>query len=331
MPGYLMTPDAQSMGEMHGPSAQALAWLVRLHSGEATREDLAAFGAWRGSDAANEAAYRETLSTWRLLGPALAPEPVVEFAMPPGAAPIAATQLSRRRLLTGAGLALAAVVAAPLALGVSSVPAGATVLVTRKGERRREVLPDGVVLELNTNTRLVSWITNGRRELRLERGEALVSVGAERGQPLRAVADETVILADRARFLLSWYGGAEARVLCLWGLIDVRANGLAHRLVAGQAVDAANGAVLREPPAQVASVLEWRRGVLAFEGRPAGDVIAELNRYREGRVFLPAAQSDVAISGVIHLDRADAAVDHIARSLGMDVTRLPGGIAILRK
>jgi transmembrane sensor len=321
-----MTLETKSFENTGTPSARALAWVVHLKSGAATTDDLAAFGAWRGANAANEAAYRDSLSTWRMLGPAFARAAVSAPAMPsPGA-----IAFSRRRLLAGAGAAVAAVAVAPLAVNLLTLPAGATVLETRKGERRREVLPDGVVVELNTDSRLVSWTEEGVRQVRLDHGETLLSVDFDGGQRLRALAGDAEVLAGRAQFLLSWFGSGEPRILCVGGAVEVRSGGRSFRLAADQAVDPA-GDVLREAPTQVAGALEWRRGVLAFEARRAADVIAELNRYRDGQVYLPASHAHVKISGVIHLDRADAAVDHIARSLGMKVTRLPFGIVILRR
>lgn len=320
-----MDLEANSIDCTHGPRAQARHWLVRLKSGAATLDDLTAFGAWRGSDAANEAAYRDVLMDWRLLGPVIERSRAAESM---SRMPVAnSAQQSRRRLLTGAGLAAAAVML-PLAVSVPMTPAGATVIETRKGERRRAKLANGVVVELNTDSRLVSWADEGLRRVRLDRGEALLAVGG--GERLRATAGHTDIFADRARFLLSFVDETEPRVLCIAGSIEVRAEGRSFRLGANETIDSGTEAVAHEARTAVADALEWRRGVLVFEGRAAGEVITELNRYRDGRVFLPGSRSDTRISGVIHLDRADAAVDHIARSLGMRVTRLPGGIAILR-
>lgn len=45
---------------------EALAWVVRLTSGEATRADAQALQAWRGQSPAHEQAYREAARLWRL-------------------------------------------------------------------------------------------------------------------------------------------------------------------------------------------------------------------------------------------------------------------------
>jgi len=319
-----MAVDAKSMDDAREPFVQARAWLVRLKSGAATRDDLAAFGAWRRASTVNEQAYRETLQGWQLLGHALAAAPAA--AMPvPGTAVMAG--LTRRRMLMGAGLAAGAAIVLPLSLPLT--PAGATVIETRKGERRRTVLPDGVVVELNTNTRVVSWTEGDQRTVRLDRGEALLAVDAPQGQRLCALAGETQVVADHARFLLRWTDGEDPRVLCVQGSVMVRADGRVVWLGANEQIMGAAPTV-RTDMDGVADALEWRKGVLVFDGRRADEVVAELNRYRDGKVYLTGPHGATRISGVIHLGRADAAVDHIARSLGLRVLRLPGGIVLLQ-
>lgn len=313
--------DAQNHDELLTPDAQARAWLVRLHSGAATSADLDAFGSWRRGSGANEVAYRESLSMWRLLGPAIARAGDDLAARPP------APRLSRRQWLAGAGLA--ATGAAVLAVGITlpTAPAGATVIETAKGERKRTRFDDGVIVEINTDSRLWSLVQGDRRELQLERGEAIIATGGA-ARRLVARAGDTEVTADRARFLLRLVDGAPARVLCLSGSVAVRVPGGSATLDARQALAGSNA--IARPEAAVAEAIAWERGVLVFQGRPASEVVGELNRYRPGRIILPASHAAIPISGVIHLDNADASVDHVARSLGLSVVRLPAGIVLLR-
>ena len=327
-----MTMDGNMVEDADGPGAQARAWIVHLKSGSATRADLDAFGAWRVAAAENNAAYRDTLATWQLIGAAFAPDRAdgrpSDGAPRRASAPMRAP-INRRQMLVGAGAAAAAVIALPLVTGIATTPAGATVLVTRKGERRTARLGAGVVVELNTDTKLISWQADGLRQVRLDRGEALFAVDVSAAERLQASAGDTQVSAGQARFLLRWTDG-KPYVWCVAGAVDVRDAGRSYTLAAGQAFDPAAG-VAAAPDEAVDTALHWRSGYLVFKDRPAGEVIAELNRYRGGRVFLPGSHAGVPISGVIRLDRADLAVDHIATSLGMKATRLPAGIVVIRE
>lgn len=302
-----------------GSAAIARAWLLRLKSGDATQDDVRELARWRSEDAAHEDAYRDELRLWHALGPALAAG---------AAARRPARSVSRRGLL-GGGAALAVSAALVAVIGVSPAPAGATVIETGKGERRTVDIAQGVRVELNTDTRIFYWA--GADRLTLDRGEAVVSVAHAGDRRLSATVGDTRVLASRARFQLR-DADIGTRVLCLDGAIAIATEGRTYALAKGHSLAVADGSVRLDTPAPPVAEAEtaWRRGLLVFNDRPAGEVVAELNRYRAGRVFLPDDRADIRISGVIHLDRADLAVDHIARSLNMKVIKLPGGVAILR-
>jgi transmembrane sensor len=50
---------------------EAIAWLLRLTSGEATAHDADQFRRWHAQDPAHAAAWKEAVRLWRALGPAL--------------------------------------------------------------------------------------------------------------------------------------------------------------------------------------------------------------------------------------------------------------------
>ncbi len=311
------------------PAVQARAWIVLLHSERATKEDVEAFARWRQEDCANEAAYRDALKLWKMLGPALArseiqaseaiPAPVIAQASHSGG-------LSRRQILGGAGIVLAGTAAAML--GVPSLPANATVLQTGKGERHSETLGAGLAVELNTDTELVVWHEDAASKIRLVRGEVLISVEGRATRPIQATADDTDVFAGDAEFLLRYLSGKSPSVTCVNGSVGVESDGRHFTLRASQLLE--QGAnVSSAEQGKVRDALEWRNGSINFTGKPAGEVVAELNRYRPGRIYLPDSYAEVRLSGVIHVRRADLAVDHLAKSLGLEATRLPGGIVIL--
>jgi ferric-dicitrate binding protein FerR (iron transport regulator) len=49
----------------------ALAWVVRLKSGEATLDDAEQMINWRTQSPAHERAFRDAVKCWRAIGPAL--------------------------------------------------------------------------------------------------------------------------------------------------------------------------------------------------------------------------------------------------------------------
>ncbi|HEY0595286.1 FecR family protein [Sphingopyxis sp.] len=312
-------PDNNELGRWPDRDAMARSWVVRLKSGEATQSDVDTLLSWRAQNEENEGAFRQAVRLWEQLGPALAG----------GAAMPAAGQGVSRRWFLGGGAAMAAVAAVSLVPLAAPVPAGAREYRTGKGERRHVRLEPEVSAELNTDSRLLFWADAAAPRVELAQGEALISATCDPGRRLIATAKDVEVRAQVARFSMRSDGGL-MRVACLEGQIEVVSPGGRATVDAGTSFDFRAGEVRPTPHDVAESGAAWQRDLFLFKDRPAGEVIAELNRYRPGRVYLLGSRNDVRISGVIHLERADFAVDHIAKSLGMKVTRLPGGIAILR-
>ncbi len=315
----MTTPDDNELGRWPDRDAMARSWVVRLKSGEATQRDLDMLLSWRTQNAENEGAFRQAVRLWEQLGPALAGGP----ALP------AASQGVSRRWFLGGGAAMAAVAAVSLVPLAAPVPAGAREYRTGKGERRHVRLESEVSAELNTDSRLLFWADAASPRVELSRGEAVISATCDPGRRLIATAKGVEVRARVARFSMRSDGGL-MRVACHEGQIEVVSPDGHTTVDAGASLDFRAGEVRPTPRDVAESGTAWQRDLFLFKDRPAGEVIAELNRYRPGRVYLLGSRNDVRISGVIHLERADFAVDHIAKSLGMKVTRLPGGVAILR-
>lgn len=315
----MTTPDDNNLGRWPDRDATARAWVARMKSGEATQSDVDGLLSWRAQNDANEGSFRQAVRLWDQLGPALAGGAVL---------PAAGQDLSRRWFL-GGGAAMAAVAAVALVPLAAPVPAGAREYRTGKGERRHVRLEPEVSAELNTDSRLLFWADTASPRVELSHGEALISAACDPGRQLIATAEDVEVRAQVARFSMRSDGGL-LRVACIDGRIEVVSPKGRTTVDAGASLDFREGTVQPTPRDVAESGAAWQRDLFLFKDRPAGEVIAELNRYRPGRVYLLGSRNDVRISGVIHLERADYAVDHIARSLGMKVTRLPGGIAVLR-
>jgi transmembrane sensor len=57
--------------ELSSLTREAVAWLLRLTSGEATSEDAEEFKRWHAQSPDHAAAWSEAVRLWRTLGPAL--------------------------------------------------------------------------------------------------------------------------------------------------------------------------------------------------------------------------------------------------------------------
>jgi transmembrane sensor len=306
--------------------AQARAWIVRLKSGAATDQDLRRLAGWRAASPAAEAAFGRARGLWSMMGAALEADSqarVVPFRRP---------MLSRRGLLgAGVGGAIAAGAAGLVYLGGrSEIPAvpGETFVATAKGERRRIAVATGATADLNTASRARLWTADDLHGLDLLRGEAVVTI-AEPPQRFIARVGHLTAAARNGEFLLRREGEA-ATILCLRGQVFAASGGERFTLKPRDLllVDAAGARLALEH--DLVDAASWRSGQLVYENRPLADVVDELNRYRKGRIVVRGeALAERRVSGVVQLDRIDGALTNFARSLGVGIARLPGGVVIL--
>ncbi|MGU3493070.1 FecR family protein [Xanthobacteraceae bacterium A53D] len=294
---------------------EAIQWVVRLTSGEATTDDAARLRAWRARSPAHEAAFRQASALWKNAGHT-------------NVAARSPRTLSRRLFLGGAGTALAAGWAG-MSLGL--LPGLDQILAdyaTGVGEQSRLDLSDGSTVELDGASALDTRFTETARSVRLLAGAAVFDVSPDR-RPFRAEAGDAEISAQDAAFALT-LGGDGVVVECTRGLVDVSCAGRTEPLKAGERVVLDGHAIGRPERIDPAAAAPWRRGLLVFQNRPLAQVVADINRHRLGRVILAApGLGGRRVDGVFHLARPDEIVTHLAASLSLSETRLPGGIAIL--
>ena len=200
-----MTAGDDIPSELDPLLRQALAWVIRLHSGSATSEDAAALALWRQRSAEHETAFRDAVRLWRSFGEAtraLASEELVNVER--WRPPLARDRLSRRALIGGAMAAASVatgyvVVRPPMGLWPSFDELAADYR-TGKGERRNIALADNVSLTLNTQTSIAVRSEQGAPRVELISGEAAVHAGRDATAPFAIDAAGGRVTAHRANF-----------------------------------------------------------------------------------------------------------------------------------
>lgn len=307
---------------------QGLAWVDRLTSGEATERDLIELRQWQGQSEAHAQAFSDAVRLRRTVR-AMRTADEADNASSTGR--VAGASVRRpvltRRVILGGGGALAASVAAyavvrpPLDLWPSLEVLNADYR-TGKGERRL-VEVGGARVELNTQT-AVSRADGG---MRLIDGEAAVEVATS---PFTILAGAGRVVAREARLNIRCVDG-EISVACLSGQVQV-----SHR--SGGELDLKPGDLASYGAAGLSavqrintdSVEAWRRGLLFFRDAPLSEVVAEVNRYRPGRIVIRDSEAaNRRFNGVFRIDRMDDVLTQIRAAVGGGQTLLPGGVILL--
>lgn len=286
----------------------ALDWVVRLHSGNATAAERAAYAAWKAASPEQSAAALAAEALWDGLGKAAKPR-------------------RRRALLRGAGAATAVLGLLALGAGSGFLDQPAALLADHRtgiGERRSLALPDGSRLDLDSATSLDVAFDAGRRRIRLHGGRIHAEVAADPDRPFEVEAAGGRVIALGTGFDLRRDGDAVQVVVTEHSVAVAIPGHEPVQVVAGQRAGYGPGRLDPPVPADLHSETAWRRGRLVFHGKPLGEVAAEMGRYSRGWiVFTDAGLRRRPVTGVFPTDDPAAFFDAIAAALPVRLRHLP--------
>jgi transmembrane sensor len=314
---------------------QALAWVIRLHSGTATADDAAALALWRSRSPEHEAAFRDAVRLWRSLGEA-ARKLVGDGELPSVTVPPRrkASALVNRRALIGGALAASVAggylaVRPPFGLWPSFEELSADYR-TAKGEQRDIALSEDVSLTLNTQTSIVVRSRSAGPHLELISGEAAVVAKRDDTAPLVVDAAGGRITARRASFDVRCLDEAVS-VSCIDGEVDVTVRGQSISIAKARQVSYSATAGLGSASAvDLEQARAWQNGLLVVRDWSVNRLVEEINRYRPGKILIMDADlGKRMISGTFYLDHLDDFVAQAQGLFGATVRTLPGGIVLL--
>ena len=328
-PGAGRRPDALEL--------RAHAWLRLLKSGNARAADAQALVRWCALSERHAQAFRNAQRMWHDLLPAATLAGMHDAQLAQLRTSVHSKKIvpmSRRAFLGGAVTAVAvagvALVRPPLDLWPSAADAWQSDYRTATGEQRGLALADGVQVEMNTRSSIALRAAGGDTVgIDVMGGEVAVDVTRrERDFTVAAAGGRTA--GRDARFEVR-YLDDEVCVTCVAGSVNVEAAGRSIMLVAQQQVVYDKNAIGAVQQVSLADVSAWRDGVLSFQQTALSRVVAEINRYRPGRVVLLAKKMrDRPVNGRFNIRHLDKAVAQIQRLFSLDATSLPGGVVILK-
>jgi transmembrane sensor len=323
-----MTSDRNS--ETEKLKRDARRWVTQLASGEATTADAEALKRWRQQNAAHEAAYSDAVRVWKSIGPG--GRVFIERRGAPAWSGHRAN-VNRRMVLGGAGAVAAsaaayAVINPPLDLWPSYSELRADYR-TATGEQRR-VSVANVAVHMNTRTSLAISRASDSDRVELISGEAAFIMPPESPRRLIVLAGNGRTVANRARFDVR-NTGQSICVTCLEGEVQVEHGSLRATVGIGQQLRYdATGLLGQVVAVNASEVTSWQDGVIVFRHTPLSAAVAEINRYRPGKVMvLTTALSQRTVSGRFRVERIDEVLVWIERVTGATSRSLPGGIILL--
>lgn len=298
-------------------SDEALAHVVRLHSGSADRKDWDDFRRWRATSADHEAAAAEAEALWNAASD-LSRDPKTGLIRPKHQ-----KALSRRKILgiAGAGIAVAS--------GLWSLDVFRPLKgdhVTGIAETRVITLPDGSRAFLNALSAINVDFTPERRLIELVEGQAYFEVAGGRVQPFEVRVGAVTVTALGTAF------DANRNLPDGEAAIAVTEHSVRVASAAEQSVVVKEGERIiiaddgRLGPVSVEDrvvAIAWQSGQYIAEDRPLGEVVAALSSYHRGWIIIDDARlHDLRVNAVLDLRNPDASIAALTAGLAIRMRRI---------
>lgn len=294
----------------------AVAWLIRQR--DPGFDAWEAFAAWLEADGAHAEAYHSAATADRDLDELLA-DPAAAI-QPTAPMPLPAARSPRHWPRWVGGGAIAAALALAVGLELRGPNPQPYAVATAAGERRTVELGQGTRIVLNGATRLVLDRAKPRRA-RLESGQALFVVAHDASHPFEVTVGNARVVDLGTTFEITRSADG-LDVAVSEGEVVVDPTGAATKLTAGQAMHRDPSGQTVRRAAEIASVGEWQRNRLSYDGAPLSAVAADLTRNLGLQVVADPAVAGRPFRGVLILDGGpDAVASRLPALLGVSLQR----------
>ena len=335
--------------EPQSVQSQASAWLAKLDKDQPSEQDLQAFKLWVNQDPSHIAAFKKVTAAWDELNllTRLPLELEQRQAQQKATKPQTPTNPITDWWTQGRGLALASVVLLAVFISVpgSWFAQNQGQYLTAVGEQKTLTLPDGSIVQLNTNSRLSMDYSGNDRALYLLQGEAHFEVEHNPERPFNVYVGTGLVRAVGTAFTVH-LANNDIGVIVTEGVVEIAPevapvlpapdkNKTANQLPApakttspkAQRVAAGNAAVFNQHQVtQIEAIkqdaieqrLAWQRGLLVFSGEPLADVIQQVSRYTDIQIVIKSEQlQQLRIGGQFQVGDTQAVFRALEKGFGL--------------
>ncbi|MGC5700772.1 FecR domain-containing protein [Pseudomonas sp. NFXW11] len=284
------------------------------------------FEQWRSADGQHAEAYRAVENLWQASAFEQALEHLaLDLDLP--AAPPRKVRRPARWLATAAALLLMLGVAwvgdLPLRLQADHL--------TGIAQLERFDLADGSHIVLGSDSAISSNFSASHRRIRLLRGELYIEAFHDQSRPLTIEAGSATVTVVGTRFSVSRQAEGVTVAVREGRVRLAEQNGQQSLLQAG------NWQRVQDHQLQPLNLegserqMAWVNGRLSFQNTPLAEVLGQVRRYYRAPILLfnPLAGQQ-QVSGNYQLDDPLAIVQALSKVSAIQLTRLPGGILLLR-
>jgi transmembrane sensor len=337
--------------------SEATDWLIRFCEDEVDGSARAQFYAWLRASPEHVRAYLEISAFWEAAGRLnSAPKADIDALLRQAELETNVIPLDPTIERTGEQRSRRSVAFKSLALAASVLFAGLLVTlalwwhsaryptyVTKIGEQRVIILPDGSRVELNARSRVRILFDTTTRRVELLEGQALFQVARSPLRPFIVVIGTARVRAIGTQFDV-YRQSSGTVVTVVEGRVAVSASaadgpgrlGAVDRnepdalvLSAGEQVALAPRAPRVSKLADTGAVTAWTEGKLVFEATPLSEVIEEFNRYNTRPLLIDDPQLlKLHVSGTFATSDSNQMVRFLTQRFGLVVHETNAGVRL---
>ena len=208
---------------------------------------------------------------------------------------------------------------------------------TSTGQREKHILTDGSELTLNTDSAINIKYTDKQRLIEVLTGEIYVTVAPNLDRPFVVKAGELKVTALGTEFIVHKAQDKNATVIVTEHSVKVESTSSDElNLVLNQGHEVtfneSNSTLSNVKTVNLNQVQAWRNGKYIFQDESLDKVIAELNRYYQGKIILrDDSLRDKKITGVLDLDNPQVSLNNLAKSLPIKINSMTPYILLIEK
>lgn len=341
--------DSDDDSDLPPLQRQAIEWLMLLRTKTLSDAETRSFADWLSSDIRHAEAFAKAEDLFCVMSQAVQmPKAAVkvEPIMRPLSTPVPSLSKQPRHWLTvPMGLAAAWLLAVNLGLTEQTHwwDALTSDYHTATGEQRRITLADGSEILLNTDSAVSVNYDQSIRRINLHHGQARFIVAADATRPYQVEAGELSVRAlgtvfdvyRQANDDIDVFVEEHAVAASLIRQEDNTGNNIpATRIKQGEQLRYGHDSHKLDAARPADSELSnaWTQHQVIVDDRPLAELIAEIERYRPGKVFLRDNDlKTLRVSGLFSMADPDAALDKVANILKLRQTRIASRWIILHR
>lgn len=287
---------------------EALEWFVRMRDEKASAEDRRSFEAWLAEDPAHAAALARAEALWQRFDIVKPELELLRRSQGP---------FSRRNVILG-GAAVLIGAGALYLRGRDDLFADYT---TDIGERRSVSLEDGSSVELGSYSALSVDFMPAARRVRLHRGQAFFKASADAARPFLVDASNAVIEALGTSFDVKYVDDLVTVVVSEHAVM-ARGAFPAVTVAQGWQISFGRSGQPALSRADLAAAGAWRRDQIIFQDVPLRRVLAEIERYRRGRIVLmDGSLGAIPVTAIFSAKQPENALQTLADTLPIRLFR----------